>query len=91
MVICTDVTQQRLAAEAIKKEQRLLRQLLDLHERERQLIAYEIHDGFAQQLTGALFRLQAFRETLARSPAEAGKASTPPPDSSARPSTRPGG
>ena len=47
--------------------------MLDLHERERQLIAYEIHDGFAQQLTGALFRLQAFRETLARNPAEAWK------------------
>jgi PAS domain S-box-containing protein len=71
MVICTDVTQERLAAEAVKKEQRLLRQLLELHERERQLIAYEIHDGFAQQLTGALYRLQGFRETLARDPVRA--------------------
>ncbi len=73
MVICTNVTQERLATEAIKKEQQLLRRLLDLHERERQLIAYEIHDGFAQQLAGALFRLQGFRETLARNPAEAWK------------------
>jgi len=37
------------------------------------LIAYEIHDGFAQQLTGALFRLQGFRETFVRNPAEAWK------------------
>ena len=73
MAICTDVTGQRLAAEGIKKEQELLRRLLDIHEQERQLIAYEIHDGFAQQLAGALFRLQAFRETLARDPAEAWK------------------
>jgi PAS domain S-box-containing protein len=71
LVISTDITTERLAAEAVKKEQRLLRQLLELHERQRKLTAYEIHDGFAQQLTGALFRLQAFRENLARDPAEA--------------------
>ena len=55
LVICTDVTQQRLAAEAVEKEQQLLRRLLDLHERERRLTAYDIHDGFAQQLTGAMY------------------------------------
>jgi beta-phosphoglucomutase len=71
--ICTDVTEQRLATEGIKKEQQLLRRLLDIQEQERQLIAYEIHDGFAQQLTGALFRLQGFRETLSRDAAEAWK------------------
>ena len=53
MIICTDVSEQRKAAEAVKKEQQLLRQLIDLHERDRQVIAYEIHDGFAQQLTAA--------------------------------------
>lgn len=62
MMICADITQERLATEAVNKEQRLLRQLLELHERERRIIAYEIHDGFAQQLTGALFRMQAFKE-----------------------------
>jgi PAS domain S-box-containing protein len=73
IVICTDITQERLATEAVEKEQQLLRQLLELHEGERKLIAYEIHDGFAQQLTGALYRLQAFREAFARDPAEAWK------------------
>jgi PAS domain S-box-containing protein len=73
IVICTDVTAERSAAEALAKEQRLLQRLLDLHERERQLTAYEIHDGFAQQLTGAMYRLQAFRENLAKNPAEAWK------------------
>jgi beta-phosphoglucomutase len=73
MVVCTNITEERRAVEAIKKEQQLLRRLLDLHERERQLIAYEIHDGFAQQLAGALLRLQAFRETLSRDPVEAWK------------------
>jgi beta-phosphoglucomutase len=73
MIICTNITQERRASEAIEKERQLLRRMLDLHERERQLIAYEIHDGFAQQLTGALFRLQGFRETLANNAAEAWK------------------
>ena len=44
----------------LRKSDRLLRQLIDLQERERKLIAYDIHDGLAQQLTGALMRLQAF-------------------------------
>ncbi len=73
MVICTDITQERLAAETINKEQQLLRRLLELHERERRLTAYDIHDGFAQQLTGALFRLQGFREMHGRIPEEAWK------------------
>ncbi|MBN2023503.1 MAG: sensor histidine kinase [Pirellulales bacterium] len=51
-------------------ERRLLRELLAAHEQERQLLAYEIHDGLAQDLTGALLRLQAFRELLKRNPDE---------------------
>jgi PAS domain S-box-containing protein len=71
MLICTDVTQEHLATEAVNKEQRLLRRLLELQERERRLTAYEIHDGFAQQLAGALFRLQGLRDMHARDPARA--------------------
>lgn len=61
MVICTDVTEQKKAAEAIQKEQQLLRRVIDLHERDRQMTAYEIHDGVAQQVTASLFYLEAFR------------------------------
>jgi PAS domain S-box-containing protein len=61
MVICTDITEQRKAAEAIQKEQQLLRSIIDLHERDRQITAYEIHDGIAQQATASLFHLEAFR------------------------------
>jgi PAS domain S-box-containing protein len=45
--------------EHLRREEQLLRQMLDLHERDRKLIAYEIHDGLAQELTGALFNFQA--------------------------------
>jgi PAS domain S-box-containing protein len=74
MIIATDVTEERLATEALEKERRLLRQLLELHESERRLAAYDIHDGFAQQLTGALFRLQGLRDVHARDPGAAWKA-----------------
>ena len=43
-----DITDRKRAEEAIHQEQRLLRDMLDLHERDRKLVAYEIHDGLAQ-------------------------------------------
>ena len=84
MAICTDVTQKRLATEGIKKEQQLLRRLLDMHEHERQLIAYDIHDGFAQQLAGACSGCKA---SARRSPAtrpRRGRASIRPRNSLCR-------
>ena len=36
-------------------------QVLKLNDRERQLIAYEIHDGFVQQMLTALMQLDAYR------------------------------
>lgn len=54
-----DITERKRAYEAIHKEQRLLREMLDLHEQERKLVAYEIHDGLAQHLAGAIYRLQS--------------------------------
>ncbi len=61
IVICTDITEKKQAAEAIQKEQQLLRRIIELHERDRQITAYEIHDGIAQQVTASLYHLEAFR------------------------------
>ena len=44
---------------ALRQEQRLLKQSLRTHDSERQTIAYEIHDGLAQQLTAAIMAFQA--------------------------------
>jgi PAS domain S-box-containing protein len=60
ILICTDVSERKQAQEAVLKEQRLLKQLLDFQERERQLVAFEIHDGLAQYLTGSLMHFEAF-------------------------------
>ena len=73
MIICTDISDRKHSQEALQRERHLLRRLLDLHERERQVMAYEIHDGFAQQLTGTLFQLQGFRQQQTKDPQAAQK------------------
>jgi len=52
------------AEEELEREQRLLKHLLELHERERRLVAYEIHDGFVQPLTGAMMTFEGARQRL---------------------------
>lgn len=52
------------ANESLLGERRLLKRLLDLHDRDRQLIAYEIHDGMVQDMTGALMRLESVISSL---------------------------
>lgn len=71
VAIVRDITRRKRAEEALQKEQRLLKEMLDLQERERKLVAYEIHDGLAQQLTGALYKFQAVDRLRESDPAEA--------------------
>lgn len=51
--------EQERAEQQLRDKQQFLEQLLDSHERDRQLIAYEVHDGFVQSLTGALMHMEA--------------------------------
>lgn len=64
VAIVRDITQRRAAEAALRKEQALLRQLLEFEERERKLMAYEIHDGLVQQITGAHLTLQSLPQVL---------------------------
>jgi PAS domain S-box-containing protein len=57
--ISTDITERKRAEEQLTSEQRFLKQLIRAHERERQLIAYELHDGLVQYLSGALLHLES--------------------------------
>ncbi len=66
VAVVRDISERQRAAEELIREQRLLREMLDLQERERRLVAYEIHDELAQMLTGAQFKLQAFQQKLER-------------------------
>lgn len=64
LTIALDTTEKKKAIETAWQEQQFLRRLLDSHERDRRLIAYEIHDGLVQYLTGAIMRLEALTENL---------------------------
>jgi signal transduction histidine kinase len=54
-----EIAHRKSAEEAIQREQQLLRQLLEVYEDHRQMIAYEIHDGVIQHMVGALMTLEA--------------------------------
>ena len=56
------------AEEALRREQQLLKHLLD-----RQMLAYEIHDGPVQYVTGVVMRLDTIREHVDTDPELRGK------------------
>ena len=63
-----------LSQQRLIEEQQTLRQLLESQERERRLIAYEIHDGLAQQLAAAAMYCGTFEQLHQTHPEEATKA-----------------
>ncbi len=62
------------ANEDLQRQQRMLKHLLQSSDHERRLMAYEIHDGLAQQLVGAIMQFQAFDHLKDENPKEASKA-----------------
>jgi two-component system sensor histidine kinase UhpB len=69
-----DITDRKRAEEALAKEHRNLRHMLRSSDNERQLIAYEIHDGLAQQLAGAIMQFQAYEHLKDTQPKQAANA-----------------
>ncbi|MGO8749905.1 MAG: DUF4118 domain-containing protein [Thermoguttaceae bacterium] len=57
----------------LQKEDRRLRDVMESQDRDRQLIGFEIHDGLAQLLVGAVMRLESFPRLHEKEPAEAWK------------------
>jgi PAS domain S-box-containing protein len=51
--IAVDVTERRRDEQQLIADEQLLRKLIDLQERERTLVAHDIHDGFVQDVVGA--------------------------------------
>jgi len=60
----TEIAHRELAEEAIQREQQVLRQLLEVYEKHRQVVAYELHDGVIQSVTGALMTLEGCLHVL---------------------------
>ena len=59
MVGMVDVTRRKEAEQSLVHEHRLLLRLLELQERDRQLIGFEIHDGIVQQMTAVTMFLES--------------------------------
>lgn len=58
-LFANDISKRVEAEKRLESEETLLRGLLQLQERERQLIAYDLHDGFLQDIVGAHMQLQS--------------------------------
>jgi two-component system sensor kinase len=71
VAIIRDVTRRKQIEESLRREQQLLRRMLDLQERDRKLVAFEIHDGLAQLIAGAKMQLDAFLRLRDTDPDEA--------------------
>ncbi len=59
VLVATNITQRKIAEDQLQRERNSLRRLLDLQERERRLVSYEIHDGLVQYLTAGIMHLEA--------------------------------
>lgn len=69
-----DVTERRLAQAALERERQTLQHLLQASDYERQVIAYDIHDGLAQQIAGAIMQFQVFEHLKESKPKQAAEA-----------------
>jgi signal transduction histidine kinase len=56
-----DDTQRKQAEQALEAERKFLRHLIKTQDRDRQLTAFDLHDGIVQLMTGALMRLDALQ------------------------------
>lgn len=61
LTVFVDVTERKFLEKQKDEKLATIEQVLKLTDRERQLIAYEIHDGFVQQMVTALMQLDACR------------------------------
>jgi PAS domain S-box-containing protein len=56
--ISTDINQRKHSEARLRSEQAFLKQLIRAHENDRQLMAYEIHDGLVQYMSASLLHLE---------------------------------
>jgi PAS domain S-box-containing protein len=74
MAVVRDITERKQAQELLQREYRTLKHLLQSSDHERQVIAYEIHDGLAQQLAGAIMQFETYFYQKDSRPEKAAKA-----------------
>ena len=57
--VSRDITQRKEVEQALRRKHQALKRTLSAHDRERQVFAYELHDGLTQQLATASMLLQS--------------------------------
>ena len=65
MAVCRSILPLKESERTLQRERTVLRRLLEIQEQERQLVSYEIHDGLAQYLAGAMMQLQSLEHAAA--------------------------
>jgi len=71
VIMHRDITHQKRAEEAALRKQRLLGHLLNVYERDRQMVVFDIHDGLAQQIHSARLQLETYADLRTRATADA--------------------
>lgn len=71
--VVTDITERKRAEAALERERQSLWRMLQASDHERRIIAYEIHDGLAQYLTGAIMQFEISNRLRDENPSEAAK------------------
>ncbi len=74
LAIGQDATERKEAEKLVLEEREMLRQLLEAQEKERRLIAFEIHDGLAQLIIAAKMQFQSCQQMFPDYPELAQKA-----------------
>jgi PAS domain S-box-containing protein len=60
--ISTDITELKRVRDSLEHKQKLLRNLIDIQEREKQLLCNEFHDGLIQYAVGSKMMLESCRD-----------------------------
>ncbi len=71
LAIVEDIDERKRSREALHREHQTLWRMLRSSDHERQLIAYEIHDGLAQQLAAAAMQFQTYEHLRDKCSADA--------------------
>jgi PAS domain S-box-containing protein len=74
LALIEDTTAREQAEAALQREHQTLKHLLQSSDHERQIIAYEIHDGLAQYLAGAMMQFEVYNHLKETRPKEAARA-----------------
>jgi PAS domain S-box-containing protein len=73
-VVGVEITAMKQAQTALRMDRRTIKHMLHASDHERQMIAYDLHDGVAQQLAGAIMHLQSYAHSRHNNPENAAKA-----------------